>query len=128
MDLTQPMNATLRFDEFWRWLREHLGCIVEAGTGAATLLDYDEFHWTMTEDEEGQAITQMRRGKNIVAEIVYDPTEVQYVEGAPDLESGVPGQWLFELFSGPKGAATPIGYFVLAHGYEESTKHKVFKH
>lgn len=130
MNLTPALGASLRYDEFWRWLREHAGCIVEAGTTNATLLDFEDYHWVLAEEEDGRTILQMLRGKNIVGELLIHPADVRVVDGSPDIESGNQGQWVFEAMGGPKEDPSVVAYFVMSHGIDEETagKHKVFKH
>ncbi len=127
MNLTKSLGATLRFDEFWRWLREHSDCILEAGTTSATLIDFDDYHWVFLE-EEGQAVVQMRRGKDVVGELLINPAEVLFVEGALDVESGSQSQWIFEAMCGTKEEPAPAWFFLMAHGMEDSPRHKVLQH
>ena len=126
MNLTT--GTSLRFEEFWRWLREHLNCVIEAGTSSATIMDFEDFHWVLTEEDDGRRVVQMMRGKGIVGELLIDPSEVTSVEVAPDVESGSQGQWMFEVFGGAKEDPFVVAYFVMAHGFEEAGRHKVLKH
>ena len=128
MNLTPTAGTSLRYDEFWRWLREHLDCILEAGTSSSAIYDFEDLHWEQAEEEDGRTVLQAVRGKNVAGEILVNPADVVSVDASPDLESGDQGHWLFEAMGGPKEEPTVVAYFVMAHGIEEPARHKVLKH
>ncbi|HEY3447398.1 MAG TPA: hypothetical protein VGK67_13585 [Myxococcales bacterium] len=127
---TTDAGTTLPFDRFWRWVKDHASCILEAGTTATSLFDFEDFHWGFVQEEEGRVIAQVIRGKNLVAELVIDPSEITYVQATPDVEGADRGQWIFECMAGKAQEEYVAAYFVLAHGVEEigKGKHEVLKH
>jgi hypothetical protein len=128
MNVTPEMAATLTFERFWRWLQDHGSCIVEAGSPTIAMFDFEDFHWTFAQEEDGRAVVQMARGKNPVAEMVIDPGEVLFVQASPDTESASRGHWLFEVTAGTREDPFVSCYFVMAHGVENGGRHEVLKH
>ena len=128
MNVTTEVGTTLPFDRFWRWLREHPNCILEAGTTATSLFDFEDFHWGFLQEEDGRITAQLIRGKSLVGELVIDPGEVTYVQASPDAEGANRGQWIFEAMAGTGDQEFVAAYFVLAHGLEDLAKHEVLKH
>lgn len=130
MNVTTDAGTTLPFDRFWRWLKDHASCILEAGTTSTSVFDYEDFHWGFLQEEDGRVIAQVIRGKNLVAELVVDPSEITYVQATPDAEGADRGQWIFECMGGKAQEEYVAAYFVLAHGVEEigKGKHEVLKH
>ena len=127
MNVTPETSATMPFERFWRWLREHSNCILEAGTATASLFDFEDLHWGFVQEEE-RVIAQLIRGKNLVGEIVIEPSKLTYVQASPDVEGAAHGQWIFEAVAGSKNEEYVAAYFVLAHGLEDLGKHEVLKH
>jgi hypothetical protein len=130
MNVTTEIGTALAFERFWRWLKDHGNCIVEAGTLTTSLFDFEDFHWGFIQEDDGRVIAQLIRGKNLVGEVVIDPTEISFVQASPDAEgSGAAhGQWIFEAVAGAKDEEFVAAYFVLAHGLEDLGKHEVLKH
>lgn len=128
MTVTTEAGTALPFERFWRFLREHPNCILEAGTANTSLFDFEDFHWGLVQEDDGRVIAQALRGKNLVGELVIDPSEVTYVQASPDAEGGAHGQWIFEAMGGKGDEEYVAAFFVLAHGLEELGKHEVLKH
>lgn len=128
MNVTTETGTTLPFERFWRWLKDHPNCILEAGTGNASLFDFEDFHWGFVQEEDGRVIAQLIRGKNLAGEVVIDPTEITYVQASPDAEGAARGQWIFEAMAGRGEQESIAAYFVLSHGLEDLGKHEVLKH
>jgi hypothetical protein len=124
MGVTVETGTTMEFDRFWRWLRRHIHCIVRAGTADAYLYDQEDMHWHLDEDEDRTPIVQLLRGKQLVAELVLEVSDLLFVQVMPDPD-GEAGQHVFELIGGEAGAPQPVYHFVLTHGLDESTAHKV---
>ena len=130
MTVTTDAGTTLPFERFWRWLKDHASCILEAGTPTTTIFDFEDFHWAFVQEEDGRVIAQTIRGKNLVAELIIDPSEITYVQATPDAEGADRGQWIFECMVGKAQEEFVAVFFVLAHGIEELAKgkHEVLKH
>ena len=128
MNITAEVGTTLPFERFWRWLKEHSNCILEAGTTTASIFDFEDLHWGFVQEEDGRVIAQLVRGKSLVGEVVIDPSEVTYVQATPDAEGINRGQWIFEAMASAGEQEFVAAYFVLAHGLEELGKHEVLKH
>ena len=75
--------TTLSFETFWRWLNAHVNCILRAGTPEAVLFDHEDFHWTVTDEDEHTKVVQVARGKELVGELVVFPAEITYVQAEP---------------------------------------------
>jgi hypothetical protein len=125
---TTTPTSTLPFDRFWHWLKQHTHCILRAGTGESWLYDHEAFHWHLEEDGERNPVVQLVWGKLLVGEMVMDLRDVLFVQVTPDPENPEPGHVLFELVS--SGEEEPFGvyHFLLAHGYDEVTRHGVVEH
>ena len=129
MTVTTDTGATLQFERFWRWLKDHASCILEAGTPTTTLFDFEDFHWIFAQEEDGRVIAQVVRGKSIVSELIVDPSEITYVQATPDAEGADRGQWIFECMGGKAQEEYVAVFFVLAHGVEDMKgQHEVLKH
>jgi hypothetical protein len=124
MTIAVETGSTMPFERFWRWLSEHPNCVLEAGTQDVALFDFEDFHWTFADDEEGRAIAQLVRGKNLVGELVVDRSLVLFVQGSPDPETADRGHWIFELMGGPRDDTRMLFYVVMSHGLDESTGHQ----
>ena len=112
--------TTLTFDKFWTWLAGHVNCIVRAGTPEAALFDHEEFHWTLTAEDERTYVVQVARGKELVGEMVVFPTEIAYVQAEPGEQEG---EWTFECVVESEAAREVAYHFVLAHEYD-AVEHK----
>ena len=124
MGLTVETGSTLEFDRFWRWLKRHIHCIVRAGTPDAFLYDHEDLHWHLDEDDDRTPIVQLMRGKELMAELVLEARDVLFVQVMPDPD-GEAGQHLFEVIGGEPGDPHPVYHFVLTHGLDEGTAHRV---
>jgi hypothetical protein len=107
--------TTLTFDKFWTWLQAHVNCIVRAGTPEAALFDHEEFHWTLTVEDERTYVVQVARGKELVGELVVYPSEIAYVQTEPGEQEG---EWLFECIVEGEAAREVAYHFLMAHEYE----------
>jgi len=107
---------TLPFERFWAWLMTHPNCILRAGTPEAVLFDDDDLHWHFASEDERTLLVQLLRGKRLLGEIVVDPEQVAYVEGAPPEQ---PDEHVFELISETENDRFAAWVFVLTHGWDE---------
>ena len=128
MNVATEIGTPLPFERFWRWLKEHPHCILEAGTANASLFDFEDLHWGFAQEEDGRVVAQLIRGKNLVGEIIIDPGEISYVQPSPDADESSRGQWIFEAMAGSRGEEYVAAYFVLSHGLEDIGKHQALKH
>ncbi len=117
-------NVTLPLDRFWRWLKDHHRCIVRAGGGDAYLYDSESLHWHLSEDGERNLLVQLYEGKDLVAEMVIDPSVVAFVQATPE---GTEQNVVFELIA---GEAEPYAayHFVIAHAFDDAQGHESWKH
>lgn len=120
--------APLTFDAFWRWLAEHRNCIVRVGTSDLMLMDHDQLHWDLFDEEDGRAVVQAILGKSLVGELLIERSEVLLVQASPDLENPSSGYWIFECLGGNGPENYPLFVFVLTHGMEQAQGHQVLKH
>jgi hypothetical protein len=127
MSVSVEAGTTLPFDRFWRWLKQHVNCILRAGAGDVWLHDQEAFHWHLEEDDQRNPSVQLVWGKLLVGELAMDVRDVLYVQATPDPDAPEPGPYLFELVGGP-GEAAPVYHFLLAHGFEEEGPHGGLKH
>jgi hypothetical protein len=125
MSASQPAAAPLTFDAFWKWLGEHRGCLVRAGTADAMLFDHEACHWELLEEEEGQAVIQQFLGKALIGEMVVERSEVLFVQSSLDVEEPGRGHWSFECIGGPRDDSYPLYNFVLTHGMEQAQSHQL---
>ncbi len=123
MSLKVETGATLAFEQFWRWLKQHASCILRAGTVDTYLYDQEAYHWHLAEDADRNPNVQLVWGKLLVGEMVLDTRDLLFVEATPDPEGSEPGQFLFELIGGSKEEPYPVYHFLLAHGFEEEADH-----
>src|SRR5574341_1536080 len=124
MGVTVETGSTMEFDRFWRWLKRHIHCIVRAGTPDAFLYDLEDLHWHLDEDEDRTPVGQLMRGKELIGEVLIELRDVLYVQVMPDPD-GEAGQHLFEVMGGDAAEPAPLFHFVLTHGLDESTAHRV---
>ncbi len=108
--------TTLSFDKFWTWLKAHASCIVRAGTPETMLVDHDDFHWTLTTEDDHTFVVQLARAKDLVGELVVFPAEIAYVQVEP---SETEGEWMFECISESEKAREVAYHFVMAHEYDD---------
>jgi hypothetical protein len=109
--------TTLSWDKFWRWLASHTNCIVRAGTPEAMLCDHDDFHWTLTTEDEHTFVVTLGRAKEVVGELVVFPQDVAYVQVEP---AEGDNEWLFECIVESEKAREVAYHFVMAHEYDEA--------
>jgi hypothetical protein len=124
MTIAVETGTTMPFERFWRWLLDHPNCVLEAGTPEVALFDFEDFHWTLSDDEEGRAVAQMVRGKNLVGELVIERSQVLFVQASPDSETADRGHWIFEVMGGSREDSQMLCYLVLAHGIDETGSHQ----
>jgi hypothetical protein len=122
VSVTVETGSTLPFDQFWKWLKGHRGCILRAGTVDTFLHDQEAFHWHLEEDAERNPVVQLVWGKLLVGELVMDVRDVLYVEATPE-EGGEPGQFLFDLVGGSKDEPYAVYHLLMAHAFEEERGH-----
>ncbi|MHB8420440.1 MAG: hypothetical protein ACYDCL_20395 [Myxococcales bacterium] len=128
MSLAVETGTSLAFDRFWRWLREHPNCILEAGTPECDLFDHDDLHWQLGDDEDHGQYVQLVCGKRTVGELLIDSRDVLFVQGRPDATEDEPGRHLFELIGGSPEEPYPLYRFLVAHGIEDDGNHAALKH
>lgn len=128
MPSSASQTAPLTFERFWRWISEHPNCVVRAGTGEATLFDFDDYHWDFQDEEDGQAVVGLVRGKNLVGELLIDKSQVLFVQASPDVEAPQAGHWLFEVIGGSKSESFGVAWFVVSHAIESTAGHQMLKH
>ena len=128
MTSSTSQTAPLTFERFWRWISEHPNCVVRAGTGEATLFDFDDYHWEFHDEEDGQAVVGLIRGKNLVGELLLEKSQVLFVQASPDVEAPQAGHWLFEVIGGNKDEPFGVAWFVVSHGMESTAGHQMLKH
>jgi len=118
----------LTFDRFWRWLLDHPNCVVRVGSDDCTLIDHDDLHWDFLEEEEGNVIVQLVKGKALLAELIIARRDVLFVQASLDVESAAQGYWLFELIGGPKDETYAVAHVLMSHGMEQQQGHQLLKH
>jgi hypothetical protein len=109
--------TTLTFEKFWKWLTGHANCIVRAGTAECVLVDHDDFHWTLTTEDDHTLVVQLSRAKDLVGELLIFPADVAYVQVEP---SETEGEWMFECIVETEKAREVAYHFVMAHEYEDA--------
>ena len=93
----------------------HPNCILRVGTPEAVLYDDDDLHWLLA-SEEIHLLVQLVRGKRLIGELLIDPEQVAYVQGASgDRE----GEFLFDLIVESPNERLAAYSFVMAHAFEE---------
>lgn len=128
MTTKETQSPPLTFDRFWRWLMDHPNCIVRVGSDDCTLLDHDDFHWDFLEEDEGNAVVQLVKGKALVGELIINRREVSFVQSSPDVEHSAQGYWMFELIGGPKEESFAVAHVLMSHGMEQVAGHQMLKH
>jgi hypothetical protein len=125
---TETQSAPLTFDRFWRWMMDHPNCVVRVGSADATLLDHDDFHWEFMDEEDGNTVIQLVKGKALVGELMISRGDIAFVQASLDVENVTQGYWLFELIGGPKDDSFTIAHVLMSHGIEQAQGHQVLKH
>ncbi|HPH68911.1 MAG TPA: hypothetical protein PLF40_24320 [Kofleriaceae bacterium] len=109
------VGVTIPFDKFWQWLSGHANCVLRAGTPEVVLLDQDDFHWMLRNEDEHTFVVQLCRAKDLVAELLLFPAEVAYVQ----CETGeAEGEFLFECVVESERSREVAYHFVLSHEYD----------
>ena len=111
-------GTTLKFDRFWKWLREHPNCILRAGTEEVWLFDHEELHWHLEEDPNRNPVVQLIAGKRVYAELVMEDRDVLFVQATPEGTGGDQAT-MFELITGAEGGTFAAYHFLMAHPFEE---------
>lgn len=108
-------SLTLTFETFWAWVVAHPNCILRAGTPESILYDEEDFHWHFAAEGPHTLLVQVIRGKRLVGELLVEPEQVAYVQGAAgDRED----EFVFELVAESEDDRVVSYFFVLAHGYD----------
>ena len=128
MSVSVEAGATLTFDKFWRWLKQHVNCILRAGSTDVWLFDQEAYHWHLEEDADRNPTVHLVWGKNLVGEMVLDARDVLFVQATADAEGEEPGQFLFEVIGGARDEPRAVYHFLLAHGFEEEGHPGQLKH
>lgn len=120
MSINVETGSTLKFDRFWKWLREHPNCILRAGTEEIWLFDQEDLHWHLEEDASRNPVVQLIQGKRVLAEMVMDVREVMFVQATPEGEPTAHEQpTLFELVSDAGEERFGAYHFLVAHGFDQ---------
>jgi hypothetical protein len=128
MPTTAAAPPPLTFEQFWRWLLEHRGCLVRCGSPDVFLMDNDLLHWDFFEEPDGTAICQALLGKALVGEMLVEKSEVSFVQASADVENPNSGHWVFECLGGQREDNFPLYFFVMTHGLEGAQGHQQLKH
>ena len=124
-DAPDPASITLTFDEFWSWLKAHRNCIVRAGTPYSVLMDHDDYHWDVLQEDEDTQILQLVRGKDLVGEIIVMVADIAYVH-CPPCEGE---EQIFECVVETEQSREIVYHFAMAHPYEgEPTQSRSWTH
>jgi hypothetical protein len=127
LSTTVPEGNALTMDSFWKWLKEHANCVIQASTAEAHLYDQDDVHWHIAEELDRTLVVQLIRGKQMIAEIVMDPRDVLYIQSTAD--TARPERFVFEMVAGSKDETFVLCSFLMAHGFEDKGKHQeMLKH
>jgi hypothetical protein len=123
MSVTVQSGATIAFDRFWRWIKQHPNCILRAGTPDVWLHDHEDLHWHLDEDAERNPLVQLVRGKQLLAEIVLDVRDALFVQVTPEGGEGAERSYLFEVVGGGRDEPYAVYHFLVAHGLEDEGAH-----
>jgi len=107
--------TTLSFEPFWNWLVSHPNCILRAGTPDTVIYDDEDLHWHFGAEGDSTMSVQVLRGKRLLGEILVEPEQVSYVQGAAGEDEG---EYVFELVTESESDQVASWFFVLSHGYE----------
>ncbi|MBX5480475.1 MAG: hypothetical protein IRZ16_01310 [Myxococcaceae bacterium] len=119
MSIDVETGTTLKFERFWKWLREHANCILRAGTDEVWLFDDDDLHWHLEEDAHRSPVVQLMRGKRVLAELVMDVRDVLFVQATPEGQPQNGEQpTLFELVTAGGDENFGAYHFLMAHGFD----------
>jgi len=122
MSVTVQSGATVTFDRFWRWLKQHANCILRAGTHEVWLYDHDDLHWHLDEDQDRNPTVQLVRGKDVLSEMVLDVRDTLFVQATRE-EGAEEGQFLFEVVGGGRDEPYAVYHFLVAHGLDDPGTH-----
>ena len=106
---------TLPFETFWPWFVNHPNCVLRAGTPEVTLFDDDDLHWVFDDQNPGELLVQLVRGKRLVGELLLQPELVTYVEATTGEAAG---EFPFDLIAESETDRVALYTFVLSHGYD----------
>lgn len=106
---------TLTFDTFWTWVVAHPNCILRAGSPEVVLYDDEDLHWHFASESPQTLVVQVIRGKRLMGEILVEPEQVSYVEGAAGERED---EFVFELVTETEQDRVASYFFVLSHGYD----------
>lgn len=109
-------TPTLSFETFWRWILQHVNCILRAGTQDTLLFDDEDLHWHFSSDDQ-TVFVQVIRGKRLMGELAIDTGRVAYVQALPEEPEG---EWAFELVSEEGTELVAAYFFVLSHSFDET--------
>jgi hypothetical protein len=115
MQSAEPVAQTLSFEKFWNWLAHHQNCILRAGTQELVLFDQEDFHWSLSREEDGMFLVRLEKGKNLVGELVLFSNDISYVQYEP----GDGDEFVFECVVETASAREAAYHFVLTHSYED---------
>ncbi len=122
MQVDETSGGVVAFDRFWRWLKGHPNCILQAGTPHAAIYDHDLMHWALSEDEHHTPILQLILGKALMAELVLDAANILFVQAMPDPDAP-DGQVVFEMMAGSAEEPVAVFHVRMAHGMDEEEAH-----
>lgn len=106
---------TLTFEVFWSWLLGHPNCILRAGTPEAVVYDDEDLHWHFASEGPQTLVVQVIRGKRLIGELLVEPEQVSYIQGAGGERED---EYVFELISESETERVVSYFFVLSHGYD----------
>ena len=127
MALEEETGGVVSFERFWRWLKAHPNCILQAGTADLVVFDHELGHWSVTEDEANTPILQFILGKALVSEPVLETHNILFVQASLDPE--IPeDQVVFELMVGTADENHARYHVRMAHGMDEDIHHSPDAH
>lgn len=117
-------GTTVKFEQFWAWLRDHANCILRAGTEEVWLFDHEELHWHLDNDANRNPVVQLIQGKRLLAEFVMEARDLLFVQATPEGPATAAGEQptLFECITSAGGENFAAYHFVLAHPFEEEAQ------
>ncbi len=107
----QTMEA-LSFDQFWEWLKNHGDCLLQVMGQESLLIDQYDFHWRLYDIDDIRVI-ELRRGKDVVAEIGLLSPLIDKVVGAENSEE----DFTWDLLA--DDGETVVYRITMNHGYEK---------
>jgi hypothetical protein len=119
------ISNVMPFPKFWKWLQGHANCILSAGTPETVLYDAEDFHWHLTEEDDGTLLVQLLRGKDMIGEIAIAPRSITYVQSEAKGQEEV----VFECVAESDAERVGTYFFTLSHDYTvEEPKRGRFVH